>query len=205
MHWTLHVQPWSEGVSKHLCIRGRYLEHFEVGRSQLIAVDAARELLRFIGAGSNYNPGAMQINEITQEECRAVLADASFGRLACCFENQPYVVPIHFAFEKDCLYVLSTLGQKIEWMRKNPKVCVQADRITSETHWVSVVIFGSYQELAGPQFAEERKRARALLEQRSRWWQIPLGERQSKSDDELIEPLFFRVHVATLSGLRAVG
>jgi nitroimidazol reductase NimA-like FMN-containing flavoprotein (pyridoxamine 5'-phosphate oxidase superfamily) len=146
----------------------------------------------------------MQISEIAQEECKAVLADASFGRLGCCFENQPYVVPINFAFERDYLYVLSTLGQKIEWMRRNPKVCVQVDQITSEAHWVSVVVFGSYQELAGPQFVEERKRARTLLERRSRWWQIPLAERQSKAEDELIEPLFFRVHVDTLSGIRAV-
>jgi uncharacterized protein len=146
----------------------------------------------------------MQISEITQDECKAVLADASFGRLGCCFENQPYVVPIYFVFESDYLYALSTPGRKIDWMRRNPKVCVQVDQIKSETQWLSVLAFGSYQELAVPQFTEERKHARTLLERRSRWWQTPLAERQSKSEDALIETLFFRVHVDTVGGLRSV-
>jgi len=146
----------------------------------------------------------MEIREIAQEECRSVLARVSFGRLGCCFDNRPYVVPISFAFEDDYLYVLSTLGKKIEWMRKNPRVCVLVDQITSETQWVSILVNGSYQELAEPQFTEERKHARKLLEGRARWWQVPLAERQSMSEQELIEPLFFRVHVDSLSGLGAV-
>jgi uncharacterized protein len=145
----------------------------------------------------------MIIKEIVQEECRSILADASFGRLGCSFDDQPYVVPIYFAYEAEHLYVLSTPGQKIEWMRKNPKVCVQLDAIKNETNWVSVIVIGSYQELREPQFTDERKRARKLLDRRVRWWQTALAERQSKSDDELIEPLFFRIHIDSLTGFRA--
>lgn len=39
----------------------------------------------------------MVINEMTAEECRALLGRASLGRLGCSYENQPCVVPIHFA------------------------------------------------------------------------------------------------------------
>lgn len=158
---------------------------------------------KFIG-GSNYNFRVMEITEIALEECRSVLAESSFGRLGCCFDNRPYIVPIFFAFESDYLYVLSTLGQKIEWMRQNPNVCVLVDRITGETQWASVIVNGSYQELVEPRFTEERNRARKLLEGRARWWQNPLAERRLKSNEELIDPLFFRIHVDSLSGLRAV-
>jgi hypothetical protein len=145
----------------------------------------------------------MVIQQISEEECKAILADASFGQLGCSSEDQPYVVPITFAYEAEHLYVFSTPGQKIEWMRKNPKVCVQVTKIENETAWVSVIVIGSYQELRQPQYTEERTHARKLLEKHVRWWQTALAERQSKSDDELIQPLLFRIHVGSLTGLRA--
>lgn len=145
----------------------------------------------------------MVIKQIPEEECRSILADAFFGQLGCSFEDQPYVVPIYFAYEADYLYIFSTPGQKIQWMRKNPKVCVQVSKIESQTNWQSVIVIGLYQELREPQFTEERKHARKLLEKHVHWWQTALAERQSQSEDELIQPLLFRIHVDSLSGLRA--
>ena len=71
----------------------------------------------------------MVINKLTPEECKSILLQATVARLACALDNQPYVVPIYFAYDDGNLYALSTLGQKIEWMRANPKVCVQVDEI----------------------------------------------------------------------------
>ena len=39
----------------------------------------------------------MEVNEMTHEECSEFLEHASLGRLGCSYENQPCVVPIHFA------------------------------------------------------------------------------------------------------------
>src|SRR6476660_1034421 len=50
----------------------------------------------------------MEINEMTQDACRSVLTRVSMGRLGCSLENQPYVVPICFAYETDYIYVFST-------------------------------------------------------------------------------------------------
>ncbi|MGB8830523.1 MAG: pyridoxamine 5'-phosphate oxidase family protein, partial [Candidatus Sulfotelmatobacter sp.] len=108
--------------------------------------------------------------EMTEQECRDLLARSSLGRLGCSKNDQPYVVPINFAYEGDYFYVLSTMGQKIEWMRANPKVCVEVDEIAKQAEWMSVVVNGSYQELPEPQYAEERARARKLLEKRTMWW-----------------------------------
>ena len=74
----------------------------------------------------------MRIYELSGEECRLALARSSIGRLGCSHENQPYVVPISLAYECDYIYALSTLGQKIEWMRTNPRVCVQVDEIENQ-------------------------------------------------------------------------
>jgi nitroimidazol reductase NimA-like FMN-containing flavoprotein (pyridoxamine 5'-phosphate oxidase superfamily) len=147
----------------------------------------------------------MAINELTDKECRDFLSRTSLGRLACAQENQPYVLPIYFAFDLNYFYVLSTLGQKIEWMRANPKVCVEVDEIKNESEWQSVIVNGLYQELPEPQFTEERAHGRKLLEQRHLWWKNALGERELKSGKELIAPTFFRIHSASMTGLRATA
>jgi hypothetical protein len=102
----------------------------------------------------------MVINEMTQEECGAFLASASLGRLGCALDSEPYVVPIYFVYEPDYIYALSTFGQKIEWMRANPKVCLEVDQIANQSQWMSVIATGSYQELPEPQFSAERDHAR---------------------------------------------
>jgi nitroimidazol reductase NimA-like FMN-containing flavoprotein (pyridoxamine 5'-phosphate oxidase superfamily) len=147
--------------------------------------------------------GIMVVNELKEAECGAVLTGASLGRLGCSLDNQPYVVPIYFVYEPGYIYVLSTYGQKTEWMRANPKVCLAVDDITNESQWTSVIAKGRYQELPEPQFTEEREHARKLLAKRYRWWQNALGERQLRLGDELITPLFFRICVDSMTGLRA--
>lgn len=145
----------------------------------------------------------MEINEMTTEECSALLALASVARLGCSFENQPYVVPVYFAYDSGYIYVFSTLGQKVKWMRANRKVCVQIDDIRSESQWASVVVNGEYEELPEPQYAAERQHAASLLAKRYHWWLNALGERQLRVGDKAIDPLFFRIRVNSMSGLRA--
>jgi uncharacterized protein len=145
----------------------------------------------------------MVINEMTAEECSAFLGHASLGRLGCSNENEPYVVPIHFAFEDGYLYVFSTFGQKVRWMRANPKVCVQTDEIQNQGEWISVIVDGEYEELPEPQYTAERKHASSLLARRYHWWLNALGERQMRAGENAIEPLFFRIRIQSMSGLRA--
>ena len=144
----------------------------------------------------------MQINEMREQECKEVLSRAQVARLGCSFEDQPYVVPIYFAYDGDYIYVFSTSGQKIEWMRVNPKICVQTD-IQSEGEWTSVVVTGRYEELTEPQYTDERKHASKLLGNRDHWWLNALAERQMRQGDASIEPLFFRIHIQSMTGLRA--
>ena len=75
----------------------------------------------------------MLIKEISSKECFDTLSCATVGRLGCSFNDQPYVVPIYFAYEADWIYVFSTFGKKIEWMRANPKVCVEIEEKVSES------------------------------------------------------------------------
>jgi len=145
----------------------------------------------------------MVMNEMTEQESREALARTTFGRLGCSLGDQPYIVPVCLACEGNFIYVFSTLGKKIEWMRANPKVCIQIDEIKGQSLWSSVIVNGHYEELLEPQHAGERKHARHLLEKRSQWWLNTFAERQLKLGDTLIEPLFFRICIDSITGLCA--
>ena len=145
----------------------------------------------------------MLIDEMTEQECREALTHTSFGRLGCSLSDQPYIVPVCLACEEDFIYVFSTLGKKIVWMRANPKVCIQIDEIKAQSQWASVIVNGRYEELLEPRHAGERKHARQLLERQSQWWLNTFAERQLRLGDKLIEPLFFRICIDSMTGLRA--
>ena len=81
----------------------------------------------------------MLIQELTKQESLEVLARTHLGRLACARGMQPYVVPIYFAYHNHWLYSFSVLGQKIDWMRTNPLVCVEADQMRRE-QWATCAI-----------------------------------------------------------------
>jgi len=94
----------------------------------------------------------MVIREMSREECLRGLAGARLVRLACAHENQPYVVPVYLVYHEPfdgeaCLYGVATPGQKVEWMRANPLVCVEVDEVAAYDQWVSIIAFGRYEEL----------------------------------------------------------
>jgi uncharacterized protein len=91
----------------------------------------------------------MVIRELSREECLQVLVRARLARLACAHESQPYIVPVYLAYDEasECLYGFTTPGQKVEWMRANPLVCVAVDEIGDYDQWVTAIVIGRYEEL----------------------------------------------------------
>ena len=130
----------------------------------------------------------MVIRELSRVECLRVLAGASLARLACAKENQPYVVPVYLAYDEasGCLYGFTTPGQKVEWMRANPLVCVEVDEIAAHDQWVSVIAIGRYEELPETPVSES-SRLRAPDRPRQASEAMPAGpadSRHNPSGDE---------------------
>ena len=175
----------------------------------------------------------MFIQEMSKTECLSTLARTRVGRLACAQENLPYVVPIFFVYEDSYLYGFTTLGQKVEWMRSNPLVCVEVDEVQNFEEWTSIVIFGTYEELpelaVTPEFAQEQRRehepsqamvrpksvssnasqqarlhAHELLqEHRVRWWEPGSASRTGRKPDHPLTPIFYRIRIDRITGRRA--
>ncbi len=148
----------------------------------------------------------MKIEELEIDECWYVLEQTKVGRLACSMDNQPYIVPFNFAFDRGkYLYAFSTIGQKIRWMRENPLVCVEVEDLENGEDLTTLIIFGKYEELPDlPEFESKRIYAHELLSRRPMWWQpaCVAGKHRTDSDEK---PVYFRIFIEKITGRRAVS
>jgi nitroimidazol reductase NimA-like FMN-containing flavoprotein (pyridoxamine 5'-phosphate oxidase superfamily) len=142
---------------------------------------------------------------MNRDECEELLTRLKFGRLACARDNQPYIVPTYFAFAPGCLYRFATMGQKVEWMRKNPLVSVEVDEVRSHIDWTSVVVRGRYEEFPDtPEYSKQRQHAQSILEKvRALWWQTGFAAAQTRGRFDRDITVFFCIHVEEITGRRA--
>lgn len=87
------------------------------------------------------------IGALTEQEIEDMLRNHNLGRIGCNDGMKTYVVPVNFVFEDNYLLCHSRDGMKIEMMRQNPEVCFEIDEIIDNTHWRSVIAWGTYVEL----------------------------------------------------------
>jgi nitroimidazol reductase NimA-like FMN-containing flavoprotein (pyridoxamine 5'-phosphate oxidase superfamily) len=177
----------------------------------------------------------MTIHTMSREESLEVLARARLARLACVRENQPYIAPVFLAYAQlpggtPALYGFTTAGQKIQWMRDNPRVCVEVDEVETHDEWVSVIALGRYEELhdhskrdemlltdnvfqhgryVGPDEPDDddpRLLAHQVLNAHAVWWE-PAGAacvaRTQGAAADPLAPVYYRILVDEISGHRA--
>lgn len=96
---------------------------------------------------------------LTNEQMNNILSSQAVGRLACTDGRYPYIVPVTYAYDGNCIYCQTNHGKKLEMMRKNPNVCFAVDVMTDMRNWQSVVVYGKFKELKH----EEAKAAREFL------------------------------------------
>ena len=142
------------------------------------------------------------VHELSDTECLGLLHQAPFARLGCAYLAQPYVVPIQLAVDAEArrLYGFFFVGQKISWMRRNPKVCVLVDQVVDKDRWATVVVSGRYEELVGAAHTESRHRAEALLQVRRDWWLPGAAETPAGARGEAV---IFQIVIETMTGRRA--
>lgn len=146
----------------------------------------------------------MFIQEMTRNECCEILTRSHLARLGCVQDRQPYVTPFCFVFQDPYLYALATQGQKVDWMRANPRVCVELDQIDAPDRWYSIVIFGHYEELPPTRdWKHELVRAHELLQQHTGWWEPGWTSREQLDPARDPDFIFYRIQVDCITGRRA--
>jgi hypothetical protein len=144
----------------------------------------------------------MLIHQLSAADCADVLSRSTLARLACCRMNQPYVVPVSFAYDsrQACLFGFSAVGRKVEWMRENPNVCLEIEDVEDRFHWTTVIVFGRYDELGDtPEQRELRQRALHLFSERAQWW-LPGAAKPGGTDHHGL--VVYRIHIDRMTGRR---
>lgn len=134
------------------------------------------------------------VNSLGEQESRALLSGEWTGRLGCSDHGKPYIVPVHYLFDKDCVYVQSPPGHKIDVLRDNPNACLQVDEVKDDAHWRSVLAFGLYEEVK-----DAKERERVLADMCKRWPHTTQTEPQPKKAPP--DTIVFRIRVTDITGV----
>ena len=106
----------------------------------------------------------IKVEDMPVEEMKALLQAVGFGHLGCARDNRPYVVPMHFAYDSEFVYFLTTEGMKTSYIEHNPQVCLQVEEVQDAAHWRSVMVTGRAERLTA---AEDTERAMQLIARRN--------------------------------------
>ena len=87
------------------------------------------------------------LGHLNATEIESVLRHQVLARLGCHADNITYVVPVSYAYDGVYVYGRTQEGLKINLMRKNPRVCIQADIMENMANWQSVIAWGDFEEL----------------------------------------------------------
>jgi nitroimidazol reductase NimA-like FMN-containing flavoprotein (pyridoxamine 5'-phosphate oxidase superfamily) len=96
------------------------------------------------------------VEVMENKEAEELLAKLNYGHLACARDNQPYIVPIHYAYIDSHIYIYTTEGRKSYMIQENPHVCLQVEEIIDKDNWKSVIVTGEAHEVKK---REEREKA----------------------------------------------
>jgi uncharacterized protein len=89
--------------------------------------------------------GTLNARQIDQ-----VLRSELVGRLGCSADGKVYITPISYVYDGgDYIYGHSADGMRLRMLRAHPQVCFQVDHIENLANWVSVIVWGEFEEIAG--------------------------------------------------------
>lgn len=136
------------------------------------------------------------ITTLDNQEAQKVFQSARVARLGCIVNGEPYIVPINYNFENNCLYSHSLPGTKINGMRKNPRACVQVDEIESDLCWRSAIAFGQFEEITKPS-----ERAEVLAKLLKRFPMLTPVESSIAADGCSPEVIIYRIRIDRITGV----
>lgn len=86
---------------------------------------------------------------LERDEAIEVLEAAPVAHLGTSVGGRPYVTPMSFVIHEGKILFRTTSGRKLDAIRANPEVCIEASRFDEETgEWMSVIVEGRAGEVA---------------------------------------------------------
>lgn len=93
-------------------------------------------------------------------EMRSLLGQVGYGHLGCSRGGRPYVVPLHYAYDGQYLYLFTTEGMKTSFINANAEVCLPVEEVESPASWQSAMVTGHAERISRQ---DEKERAMQLI------------------------------------------
>lgn len=90
------------------------------------------------------------MDELNRSEALELLAELRVGHVATAAGGEPYVTPISYVVLGDELFFRTLPGRRLDALRANPRLCVEASRADDDGNWESVVAWGDAYEVPDP-------------------------------------------------------
>jgi len=139
----------------------------------------------------------IEILEMRDGEIYDLLRRVGYGHLACSQDDQPYIVPIYFAYDGGDIFIYTTIGKKSVAMDTNPKVCLQVEEFNSNGAWRSVVVTGEAFRITA---AEDREMAVDLIRQKNPSFMPALAIKWSKDWIRKNVEAVYRIKILWMTG-----
>jgi uncharacterized protein len=143
----------------------------------------------------------LKVEDMPLEEMRALLRRIGFGHLGCAREGRPYVVPMHYAYDGECLYLFTTEGTKTSFIEANPEVCMQVEEVESPSHWQSVMVTGEAERITRQ---DEKEHAMQLITTGNPTLTPALNQTQLDTWGRANEIALYRIRPAIIDGRKTV-
>ena len=141
-----------------------------------------------------------QLNEMQIDN---LLLRQGVGRIGCTDGKKPYIVPVTYVFDGKDIIGQTREGMKVDIMRNNSHICFEVDAVTNMSHWESVILFGTFQELKG----KPAQKAREYLFKHM--WPLLTnatihphehGVTGNIDDSNRVKPIMYRIRIKEKSG-----
>lgn len=145
------------------------------------------------------------IKTLENSERIRILENNFSGHLGYIWQQNPFVVPITYFFNKESKSIIgySGDGHKIRAMRKNPTVSFAVEEVESLMKWRSVAVRGKFEEIKGGdakyilhKFVEGVK---DIITEKGENRPSGLDEFTSKINSEVIS-VVFKIRIEEISG-----
>jgi nitroimidazol reductase NimA-like FMN-containing flavoprotein (pyridoxamine 5'-phosphate oxidase superfamily) len=145
----------------------------------------------------------VNIDDMPRAEMEALLRRVGFGHLGCVDgRGRPYVVPMHYAYDGENLYLFTTEGAKTENIEHHPEVCLQVEEIEGATRWQSVMVFGRAERLTA---AEDVEHAMQIITQSNPTLTPAINRTQIDSWGRASLVTVYRIRPEGMDGRKTVG
>lgn len=140
---------------------------------------------------------------LTQLEMDNLLHSQLIGRLACIQGDEPYIVPMAYAYEGDRILGQTSSGLKLNILRQNPKVCFEVDQLIDLRNWKSVILFGTFREIQDTQINPARQWLFDRIFPLSTPAQVHGGGHPVEvvlEDETRVKPVLFAIEISRMTG-----